>query len=202
MNIIPPASRLNFVASARSAFDFVTKPPYSLWLVAQDEGRVTYASLDLGLVILHDRLSYELDLAVWRESVEAEVVHPYTMVDLVRVADPDRVRSYRQFSATTDAAVERGLTGLESDFRRFGLHALSGSREFFERMGQLRSQAATEFGAELEEKQARESAARAWRDRDFSNVVKQYGTLGDRLSRAERARVDYARRHLGVGLEE
>jgi hypothetical protein len=190
------------VASARSAFDFVTKPPYSLWLVAQDEGRVTYASVDLGLVILHDRLSYELDLAVWRESVEAEVAHPYTMVDLVRVADPDRVRSYRQFSATTDAAVERGLTGLESDFRRFGLHAISGSREFFERMGQLRSQAATEFGAELEEKQVRESAARAWRDRDFSNVVKQYGTLGDRLSRAERARVDYARRHLGVGLEE
>ena len=76
----------------RSAFDFVTEPPYSLWLVDQDEGRVTYVSVDLGLVILHGRLSYELDLAVWRESVEAEVVHPYTMVDLVRAADPDRVR--------------------------------------------------------------------------------------------------------------
>ncbi|HEX7163290.1 MAG TPA: hypothetical protein VF223_18895 [Trebonia sp.] len=196
MNVIPPASRLNFVASARSAFDFVTNPPYSLRLVDQDEGRVTYAGVDLGLAILYDGLSCELDLALWRESVEAEVTHPYTMVDLLRVADPDRARSYRQFSASTEAAVEQGLAMLESEFRRFGLQALSGSREFFERMRQMRSLAAAEFNSELEDKQIREKAGRAWRDRDFSNVVKQYSILGDRLSQVERARLDYARRHL------
>lgn len=65
MNVIPSGSRLNFVASARSAFDFVTNPPYSLWLADQDKGRVTYSRVDLGLAILHDRISYELDLAVW-----------------------------------------------------------------------------------------------------------------------------------------
>ena len=202
MNIIPPASRLNFVASARSAFDFVTNPPYSLWLVDQEEGRVTYAGVDLGLAILHDRLSYELDLALWRESVAAEVAYPYTMVDLIRVADPDRTHSYRQFSASTKAAVERGLAMLESDFRLFGLQALSGSHQFFERMRYIRSLAAAEFGSELEDKQIREKAGRAWQDRDFSNVVKQYSILGDRLSQVERARVDYARRHLGIGRVE
>ena len=162
MNIIPPASRLNFVASARSSFDFVTNPPYSLWLVDQDEGRVTYAGVDLGLAILHDVLSYELDLALWRESVEAEVMHPYTMVDLLHAVDRDRARSYRQFSASTEAAVERGLAMLESVFRSFGLQALSGSREFFERMSQMRSIATAEFGSELEDKQIREKAGRAW----------------------------------------
>lgn len=202
MNSTPPASRLNFVASARSAFDFLTTPPYALWLVDQDEGRVTYAGVDLGLAILHDRLSYELDLAVWRESVQAEVARPYTMVDLLRVADPDRARSYRQFSATTEAAVQRGLEVLKSDFSRFGLPVLSGSPEFFERIRQMQSLAVTEFGAELEDKQIREKAERAWRERDFSNVVKQYRALGDRLSQMERARVDYARRHLGMGREE
>jgi hypothetical protein len=146
-------------------------------------------------------VSYELDLAVWRESVEAEMVHPYTMVDLLRVADPDRSRSYRQFSATTESAVEQGLASLESDFRRFGLQVLSGSHDFFEGMRQMRSLAAAEFGSELEDKQIRQRARSAWRDRDFSNVVKLYSILGDRLSQVERARVDYARRHLGIGQE-
>jgi hypothetical protein len=157
----PNGGRLNFVASARSAFDFVTNPPYSLWLVGQDEGRVTYAGVDLGLAILHDRLSYEIDLALWRESVEAEVAHPYTMVDLLPDADPDRARSYRQFSASTEVAVERGLAILESDFRRFGVQALSGSHEFFERMRYMRSLAAAEFGSELKDKRIRERAGRA-----------------------------------------
>ena len=130
------------------------------------------------------------------------MVRPYAMVDVLRVADPGLARSYRQFSATTEGAVVRGLARLETDFRRFGLRALSGSGEFFESMRQARSLAVAEWGSELEAKQFREMAGRAWRDRDFGNVVKHYGALGDRLSQAERARVTYASKHLMMGLEE
>jgi hypothetical protein len=202
MAIIPPASRLNFMATARSAFDFVTDPPYSLWLEVQREEQVAYAGADLGLAIWHERLSYELDLTVWRESDKAKGIHPYGMGDLIRVADADLARSYRSFSATTEGAVERGLAKMEADFRRFGLQALAGSHEFFEIMKQARSLAVAEWVSELEAKQIRERAGRAWRDCDFSDLVKQYSALGDRMSRAERARLAYARKHLGSGREE
>jgi hypothetical protein len=202
MKITPPASRLEFVASARLAFDFVTEPPYSLWLESQDEGRVNYADAEVGLAITHGLLSYELDLAVWREAVPAEVTHPYGMPDLIRVADPDLARSYRAFAATTEAGVERGLTKLAADLRSYGRSALSGSAEFFTRMSQGRALAARETGSERQDKQIREQAGRAWRDRDFAKVVKEYSALADRMSPSERARLRYAHKQLDQECQE
>jgi hypothetical protein len=124
------------------------------------------------------------------------------MVDLLRLADPDRAGSYRKFSATTEAAVGRGLAMLVSDFKNYGLPVLSGSPEFVGRIEMMRSRTAAEFGSVLEDKQVREKAEHAWRDRDFDDVIRQYSILGDRLSQAERARVRYARKRLGVGREE
>jgi hypothetical protein len=201
MTVVPSASRLNFVASARSAFDFVTEPPYSLWLTDQDEGRVTYSGDDLGFAILHGRLSYELDLAVWRESVQLEVTHPYTIMDLIRAEDPGRARSYRQFSAASEAAVRRGLAILVSDFRRYGLPALYGTSEFYEQLRVARSRNADEFGLELTDKISRERAERAWKERDYAKVISQYAALNDRMSQAEIERVRYARRRVSEGSE-
>jgi hypothetical protein len=196
MTIGPSPSRLGFVQAARSAFDFVTEPPYSLWLTDQDEGRIGYEGDDIVLAVLHDLQSYELDIALCRPSVADEVRHPYSLVDLMRVTDPVRARAYRQFAATSAASVARGTADLATGFRKYGLEALAGSASFYLEMSAARVEAARQFGIELADKHAREKAERAWRDRDFRTVVTAYGAMDGRLSQVERKRLRYASERL------
>jgi len=192
MKMSPPPSRLGFVAVGRSAFDFVTEPPYSLWLTDQDEGRIGYEGDDVVLAVLHDLMSYELDIALWRPSLADEVQRPYTLVDLMRVADPVGARAYRQFSATSVTSVQRGTAKLASEFRKYGLEALEGSAEFYQKMSTARAESIRQFGIELADKAARTKAERAWQEREFQDVVIAYRAMGDRLSRVERERLRYA----------
>jgi hypothetical protein len=197
VKIAPIPSRLDFVAAGRAALDFVTEPPYSLWLTEQDEGRIAYEGDDVMLVLLHDDLSYELDLALWRPSVVDEARHPFTMSDIIRVTDPAKARDYRSFSAASDDSVRRGVAILVSDFREYGLAALTGEGDFYRQMLDARSEAAREFATEIADKAARERAEQAWLRRDFEEVIVAYRSMEDRLSRAERARLHYAAKRLG-----
>jgi hypothetical protein len=196
MNVEPPPSRLGFVAAGRSAFDFVTGPPYSLWLAYQDEGRIGYEGDGVVFVVLHDLMSYELDIALSRSSVAEESRHPYTLVDLMRVTDPVRARGYRLFAATTAASVQRGTAALASEFREYGLEALTNSADFYREMSAARDESIRQFGIELADQHARATAERAWQQRDFQAVVTAYRALEDRLSRVERERLRYASQHL------
>ncbi len=196
VKVNPSPSRLGFVAAGRSAFDFVTEPPYSLWLADQDEGRIGYEGDDVILAVLHDLMSYELDIALSRPSVAEEVQHPYTLVDLMRVADPARARAYRQFAATSIASVQRGTANLASEFRKYGLEAVAGSADFFQKMSTARAESIKQFGIDLTDKAARETGELAWQRRDFQGVVKAYRAMADRLSRVERERLRYAEQRL------
>jgi hypothetical protein len=196
VNVDPSPSRLGFVAAGRAAFDFVTEPPYSLWLAYQDEGRIGYEGDDVVLVVLHDLISYELDVALSRPSEAEEVRHPYTLADLIRVADPARARAYRQFAATTTPSVQRGTADLASEFRKCGLEALTNSGNFYQEMSAARAESIRQFGIELADQHAREQAERAWLQRDFQAVVLAYRAMEGRLSRVERERFLYASKRL------
>ena len=197
MKIAPIPSRLGFVAVGRSALDFVTDPPYSMWLTEQDEGRITYEGHDAVIALSHDPMSYELDVALWRPSVAAEVEHPFMIVDVIRVADPAKAQAYRQFSATNEDSVQRGVAKLVSELQKYGLAALTGQADFYDQMSAARSEAAKQFGADLTDQTARKRADLAWQQRDFQAVVKAYQSMEDRLSTLERKRLRYAIEHIG-----
>jgi len=144
------------------------------------------------LAVLHDLMSYELDIALSRPSVAEEVQHPFTLVDLIRVADPVRAHAHRQFAATSIASVQRGTANLASEFRRYGLEALAGSADFYQKMLTARAESIRQFGIDLADKAARRNAERVWQRRDFQGVVKAYRAMADRLSQVERERLRYA----------
>jgi hypothetical protein len=196
MTIEPIPSRLDFVAAGRSAFDFLAKPPYSMWLTEQDEGRIGYEGDDVVVVVLHEPISYELDIALWRPSAEDEVKHPFTISDMIRVVDPDGVRTYRRFAARNEDSVRRGVAQLASELRRYGSAALAGETSFFRTMSAARSEATREWGMDLADRAARKNAERAWLQRDFQGVIQAYRSMGDRLSKVERERLNYAIRRL------
>jgi hypothetical protein len=192
MTIAPIPSRLGFVAAARSALDFVTEPPYSMWLTSQDDDRVAYEGEDVALLLMQDRMSYELDVAVWRPSVEDEVRHPFTIADMIRVADPAKARSYRRFSAVSEDSVRHGVAELVSELRKYGLTALTGGTGFYQQMSAARSEAARQFGTELADEASRKRAVQAWQQRDYQNVVDSYRSVKGPLSRVENERLRYS----------
>jgi hypothetical protein len=197
MLIAPIPSRLGFIAAGRAAFNFVTQPPHATWLTEQDEGRIGYEGDDVVLVILHDLRSFELDIALWRPSVEDEVKHPFAISDMIRVADREKARSYRLSSAVTEDSVRRGVAKLASDFRIYGIATLTSGARFYREVTAARSEVAVHFGMELVDKAARKNAEEAWQQRDFQGVVNAYRTMEDRLSSVERGRLNYAIRRLG-----
>src|SRR5580698_2973802 len=103
---------------------------------------------------MHDLFSYELDVALSRPSEAEEVRHPYTLTDLMRVADPVRARAYKQFAATTDASVQRGTADLASEFRKYRLAALLVSAAFSPEMSAARAGSGREFGMGVADQQA------------------------------------------------
>jgi hypothetical protein len=197
MMIAPIPSRFDFVAAGRAAFYFATQPPYAMWLTEQDEGRIGYEGDDVMLVILHDLRSFELDVALWRPSVEDEVKHPFAMSDIIRVADHEKAGSYRLISAVSEDSVRRAVERLASDFLAYGIDSLASDARFYREMTAARSEAARQFGMELADKAARKKAEQAWQQRDLQGVVNTYRTMEDRLSRAERERLNYAIRRAG-----
>jgi hypothetical protein len=196
MIVAPIPSRLGFVAVARAGLDWVTGPPYSMWLTSQDEGRVEYEGEDVALVVLHDPMSYELDLAVWRPSVEAEVKRPFAIVDMMRVTDFAKARDYRRFAATHENSVRRGVTQLVSEFRSYGLPALEGNARFYREMS-ARDEAAREFGLSLDDQVSRGRAEQAWGQRDYGGVVEAYRSIKGTLSRVEQGRLRYSAEKAG-----
>lgn len=193
LGIDAPPSRLGFVATARAAFDFVAGPPYHLRLVSQDEYWISYEGDDVVLAILHEPVSFELRLALWRPSVRHEEMRPYHIGDFIRVADPEAAAAHRAFAAVTEGGVRNGMARLVSEFRQFGLDALRGDAEFLRHVSAARAAAAAAFGVRMTDLTGRRNAERAWQARDYAEVVRWYLTLEDRLFPAERKRLSYAR---------
>ena len=194
MKIAPIPSRFGFVAAARSAFDFVTEPPYSMWLTEQDEGRVGYEGDDVVLEILHE-YTHELDIALWRLS-DPSKIPPFTISDMIRVADPAKARAYRCFSAFSEDSVRHGVAKLASEFREYGIETLTGGADFYRKMLDMRSEAARQHGIEIVDGATRRTAEQAWHQRDFHGVVEAYSSMEDRLTRVERGRLNYALRQV------
>ena len=187
---------MHFSQAANRAFAFLVDP-FSFKLASSDELRVSYVRADMAVTIGHDRLSYELGIALARLDKPEECQRPYNMADFVRVADPVLARQYRRFTATTAVAVQKGLDNLAQELQVYGRPALLGSESFFRNLKQGRDDAAREFGREMEERGVRREAEKAWHSRDYTQVVASYSRIEGALTESEKGRLRFARKRSG-----
>jgi hypothetical protein len=184
---------LGFEESVRSAFGFLAS--YGFAPVAADEFSAHYASNCARLAVRHGRLSYELSLELGRADQPEELSHPYSMQDLIRVSDPDLARRYRDFAATSRDAIARGLQQLAENLLKFGDGALRCDAEFFAALARERSREIERFGRETQQAGQDAIARAAFDRRDWRRVIEVYEGRTDPLTRAERKRLEIARRH-------
>jgi hypothetical protein len=113
---------LGFEECVQSTFAFLAT--YGFSLVRSDDFAAYYVSDCARLVIRHDRLSYELSFELARTDDRYELVHPYSLQDLIRAIDSDSARRYRDFAATSHDATARGIQELADNVKKFGDGAL------------------------------------------------------------------------------
>jgi ABC-type branched-subunit amino acid transport system ATPase component len=85
---------------------------------------------------------------------------------------------------------------LAKDLQTYGDPALRGSGSLFQLAETARAKAIKQFGEAEADVETRQAADRAWSTVDFYHVAETYGRIVDRLSAAERKRLDYARKRL------
>lgn len=186
----------DFERAVESEFRFLTEAPYHFRVCDAHGGKLRYEGNGVVLAVFQDPMSYELGINIWRTFVKGEATRPYTMGDLIRAADVGAANTYREFAATKSESIRKGLSKLASDLRAFGLPALGADPDFYTRVSAAREEAVREFGAEEAKRAARRDAEKAWKDGDFAKVVAAYSNVENGLTRAELARLEYARDHL------
>lgn len=187
---------LGFAEAARVEFSFLTVPPFSMDLVMRLPLAIRFDGNGVAVVVSHDPLSYELGLALWRQSEPAETEWPYSISDLIRVFDADAAGRYRLFAATTRDGIKSGLAKLGVQLRQYGSLALECDLEFFDRLRRAREGATREFGREMDLRAARSDGESAWTARDWNKVATAYGKILPYLSPSERGRLGYARQQI------
>jgi len=187
---------LGFARLATAEFSFLTQPPFAMTLVSEEPLAIRFEGNGIAVVVFHDRLSYELGIALWRPVSATEASSPYTISDLIRVTDPVAAKRYRRFAATSTSALEHGLAKLADDLRTFGSGVLQNDPESYHRLSEAREGAVREFGRDQRMRTGRVAAEAAWLARDWYKVAEAYGGLEERLTPAERERLAYARRKL------
>jgi hypothetical protein len=192
---VNPESRLDFTIAARAAFGFLEQAPYDMVLDSVAEGIVRYAGNGVVVAVVHDRLSYELDVQLGRVNVPDEMLRPFTMQDLIRAVDASLGDAFKRFAATSVGAVERGCAELADQLRRYGDPALRGSNTFFDAVSIARAVAVQQFGQRLTDAAGRRRAEQAWAERDYASAAAAYASIID-ISPAEARRLEIARQRM------
>jgi hypothetical protein len=185
---------LGFVAATREAFAEITGR-HGLVEMASDLYSVAYHGPPGWLTVIHDRLSYELDVAL-APSGAAEADRPYGMADLVRAVDPPAAEQYRCFAATTPSGIRTGVDRLAQELRVYGEPGLAGDPRFLEQVELSRQRAINEFAGDRSRARDAAAAADAVRRGDWQAVVALYEPVEEHLDRVEAKRLEVARKRL------
>lgn len=169
---------------------------FDLVEVGDDLYSVVYRGAPGLLVVMHDRRSYELDIA-FAPSDLSDAGRPYGMGDFIRVADPSAAAEYRCFVAFTASGVRTGLERLGRDLRTFGEPALAGDKSFLDRLASARQLAVAEWARKMRVAGVTHQATDAFRRQDWPTVVALYESLDGELDPAGAKRLEIARKRLG-----
>jgi hypothetical protein len=185
---------LGFVPETRTAFAAIAAA-HDLVEIGSDAYSVAYHGPLGWLTVFHDRLSYELDVALALNAAP-ETGRPYGIADLIRVVDPAAADWYRCFSATTASGIRSGLDRLAHDLRVYGEAALSGEPAFLAQLEGCRQRAIDQFARDRSRARHAAEAAKAIRRKDWNAVVALYGPVEDQLDRVAAKRLEIARKRL------
>lgn len=178
-------TRLNFAKAVTERFGFLGDLGFSVTELLPTI--VRYRKGDVEADVYHGRQSYELGFDVERHGIR------YSLSDLISAADPEAAEQYRNFAATTQDGITKGLTRLAELVKRYSEPALRGDPDFFATIEKQRKLWAEGYSLDVLAGQLRPKAYEAFRQGNYREAVELYERIRPRLTPVELKRLAVAK---------
>ncbi|MGA8636260.1 MAG: hypothetical protein WB805_15620 [Candidatus Dormiibacterota bacterium] len=187
---------LGFPSTVLQAFAFL-QGTYGFQVDSVAPTVVRFQSNRLFVNVWHEQRSHELGLSIGRRSRPAESSHPFNVADILYLTEPAKAAAYRDHTALTVESVRAGIEALADELQTYGSEALTGANEVFDKIAGDRTQRVESYALALGDAHVRSGVAEAWARQDFAEAARLLGTITERLSPAELAKLEYAQHQRG-----
>lgn len=146
--------------------------------------------------VYHGRKSFELGLEVGQAALGLPNGTPYTMSEIVRLAEPAKADEYRNYAARDAAGVRAGVQQLAALFRRYFDAGVLDDSGVFVRFKRQREAWAQDFAQEVNLRQVRRKLDVVWHAKKYSEVVELLEPLRATLTPTELKKLEYAKKEI------
>lgn len=151
---------------------------------------VRYESKKVYVATYYCPARYEYDVAI---GIISDGTPSYTIGEMLSLeADFDSSPNYTFEKLTQVEITERNVSWFASILHKYGGKYLNGNLSAFEKLEENRERKAKEYTQEIINKQQRQKAEQAWKQKDYGAVVEIYKSIEDFLSRSEMKRLEYS----------
>jgi hypothetical protein len=181
---------LGFRAAVLASFQFLEE--YGYHAVEEGTTLVRYENPSGYVNVYHGRSSYEVGVEVG--PLAGELARGYSMSLLIQFSSDEQGKAYRNPVATSPETVRDFVKDQAQRLRTYGQRILQGDTAIWQELESQRRRWSDEYAAEILLSQVRPEADSCFRQRDFNRVVELLSPVEDRLTPAERMKLEYARK--------
>jgi phosphoribosylanthranilate isomerase len=155
---------------------------------------VRYESKKVFVGIYYCPARYECDAAI---GIISDDTQNYSIGDLLSLeADFDLSPNYTFEKLTRAEITEKDVSWFASVLHKYGGKYLNGDTVAFEKLKENSEIKSEEYTQGIINKQQRQKAEKAWKQKDYGVVVEIYKSMKEFLSQAERKKLEYSEKHL------
>jgi len=191
-----------FVRKALLEFSFLNTQYGFTCALAESSAKgacVRYTSSSMYVEFFYDTYSCELDLRVGQISTDlAPSRENYTLGEVTKLADGHQGR---YATATTLDQLDAAITEWAYQLREYGDTVLRGAPQAFSMLQEQSRNSRRQSMEGNRRRLAHGDAEKAWREKDYAEMIRLYDLIQEELSVTESKRLEYAKKRLEEGLQ-
>lgn len=182
-----------FTDMAKHAFSFLEDAGFRL--VRCEAHVLRYESSQVFAEVSWDSRSGELSVYLGLQSKKGQRADAFSLNDLLAMEQAGLSGANAAFQVAEEDRLGPFLEELATKTRIDAMPALNGDRMYFRRLETFRSAQAEASMRQMDLRQVRSEAEKAWRERNFREVARLYTSIERDLSESEKGKLAYARQH-------
>ena len=184
---------MHFPDMAMQAFSFLERAGFRLTRTSPD--CLEYETAQTFVTIYWDSRIGELDAHVGQRSKKGQPGGGFSLTDLLAMEHIELPARAIPPQIIEEGQLKTVLDRMADDMRTYAQSALGGDPMFFRRMDVFRSKQAQRYTRDVQLRQVRAEAGRAWQQRDLVRLAILYSSIENHLTASEKAKLAYAKKH-------
>jgi hypothetical protein len=184
-----------FSEMAKQTFSLLEDAGFRLVEIEHDLNRLRYETARTFVAIEWDCRAGELNVFVGLQPRKGKPEDAFSLMDLLRMEGVELDERKVPYQVAEESQLGPFLEKLAEYLRVHAQPALAGDRMFFRRLHAFRNAQARAYMQDMKLQQVRAEAEKAWRSRKLDKVILLYTSIQDFLTKSEKGKLDYARKH-------